>query len=292
MKAIVAHDLGKIYSGGVTGLLRLNIDIEPGDIFGLLGPNGSGKSTAVRLLNGAIQPTSGNSSIDGLPSGDERVRGITATVSESAHLYEHLTVTENLRFFGRLYGMSHSDIQARGDALLEFLKVADRKESKVGSLSTGLIKRIQLVRALLHRPHILFLDEPTSGLDPESARQIVNLFHSLVEKENTTIFLCTHNLPLAEKICTRFGFLQAGRLVWTGSKDELFTKCMTQPIIRITTAGGTEEIVVPRDTNIDAEIHRMIESGITIHEVKRVQPSLEEAYFAIVGGKEHETIAC
>lgn len=291
MAVIETRTLGKTYDGSVMALRDLSISVEPGQIFGLLGPNGAGKSTTVRLLNGTLVPTTGGATVLGYPAGDERIRSETATVAELAQLYEHMSVAENLRFFASLYGIDPNGVAKRVDELLDLLEISDRRDSRLGSLSTGLRKRVHIARALLHRPRLLFLDEPTSGLDPESARHVIGLVRELAEREETSVFLCTHNLPLAERICTNYGFLVAGSMVWSGSREELMRETMPVKSVTITTDRGEQTIEIEDDTHINTAIRRIMETGAHILEVRRVQPSLEEAYFTIVEGGRNESVA-
>jgi len=283
MKAIETVELGKTYDNGVKALQGLSFTIEEGEIFGLLGPNGAGKSTTVRLLNGTLAPTEGHSTVLGRESRTQELRTETATVAELAQMYEHMTVAENLAFFAVLYDIGPADAARRIEELLGRLHLLDRKDDKLGSLSTGLKKRVQLVRALLHHPRIVFFDEPTSGLDPESAREVVELIETMAREEGTTVLLCTHNLPLAEGICDGFGFLAQGRLVRYGSKRELLESVMSERQVRLLTDAGEElhSYTEPRDVN--RLVRRAIEDGRIIREVRQVVPSLEDAYFHFVG---------
>jgi len=283
MKAIETVELGKTYDNGVKALQGLSFTIEEGEIFGLLGPNGAGKSTTVRLLNGTLAPTEGQSTVLGRESRTQELRTETATVAELAQMYEHMTVAENLAFFAVLYDIGPADAARRIEELLGRLHLLDRKDDKLGSLSTGLKKRVQLVRALLHHPRIVFFDEPTSGLDPESAREVVELIETMAREEGTTVLLCTHNLPLAEGICDGFGFLAQGRLVRYGSKRELLESVMSERQVRLLTDAGEElhSYTEPRDVN--RLVRRAIEDGRIIREVRQVVPSLEDAYFHFVG---------
>lgn len=291
MTAVKTDNLCKTYEGGVRALVGLSLDVQPGQIFGLLGPNGAGKTTTVRLLNGTLKPTEGSSTVLGLPSGNDQIRGRTATVAELAQLYDHMSVADNLRFFASLYDMESAETDARMDELLMLLEISDRREMKLGALSTGLRKRVQLARALLHRPEILFLDEPTSGLDPESARHVIGLVRSLTEHQGTTVFLCTHNLPLAERICTSYGFLVNGSLAWSGTREQLTRSSGHRNMVRITTDRGRDDVPIEDDAQINDAIRKVLDSGAHILEVKRVEPSLEESYFAIVEGEKNETFA-
>ena len=291
MAVIETVALGKSYDGVVDALAGLSIAVEPGQIFGLLGPNGAGKSTTVRLLNGTLTPTRGSASVLGYSAGDARIRAETATVAELAQLYEHMTVAENLRFFAELYGVERDGVEHRIDELLALLEITDRREMRLGSLSTGLRKRVHIARALIHRPRLLFLDEPTSGLDPESARHVIGLVRDLAAREETSVFLCTHNLPLAERICTNYGFLVQGRMVWSGSRDSLARETNPTQAIEITTDRGVHRVEIDDDSRINDAIRRVMESGAHILEVRRVQQSLEDAYFTIVEGGRDEPVA-
>lgn len=285
MAVITTNQLGKTYEGGAEALKGLSLSVEAGEIFGLLGPNGAGKSTTVRLLNGTLAPTNGTAEVLELPAGDEGIRAGTATVAELARLYEHMTVADNLRFFAELYGVEHRAVEARIEDLLALLGINDRSGDRLGSLSTGLKKRVQIARALLHRPRLLFLDEPTSGLDPESARDVISLVRDLALQDEATVFLCTHNLALAERICTSYGFLVEGEMVWSGTREELERETMPRKEVRIVTDRGEQTVRVDTDAHINAAVRRVMDEGAHILEVRQVQPSLEEAYFTIVKGE-------
>ncbi len=283
MKAIETVGLGKTYDNGVRALHDLSFSVEAGKIFGLLGPNGAGKSTTVRLLNGTLAPTEGQSMVLGRESRTQDLRTETATVAELAQMYEHMTVAENLRFFAVLYEITPADAVRRIEELLGRLHLQDRRDDKLGSLSTGLKKRVHLVRALLHRPRIVFFDEPTSGLDPESAREVVELIETMAREEGTTVLLCTHNLPLAEGICDGFGFLAEGRLVRYGSKSELLESVMPERRVRLMTDAGEELYSYTEPGEVNRLVQMAIDGGRIIREVRQVVPSLEDAYFHYVG---------
>lgn len=283
MVVIETQGLGKTYDNGVEALADLTLAIPAGEIFGLLGPNGAGKSTTVRLLNGTLTPTAGDFLVLSRPSGDEQIRKSTSTVTESAQLYEHMTAADNLHFFAQLYDIDANEATRRIDELFDELGLGDRKNDKFGSFSTGMRKRVQLARALLNRPRILFLDEPTAGLDPESARQVVELVQMLAAREETTVLLCTHNLPLAEQICTRYGFLVDGSLAWTGTREELLNTVMPVKTVRVTSERGVENHAIANERQINSVIRSVMEDGAHVQDVRLVKPSLEEAYFRIVG---------
>jgi ABC-2 type transport system ATP-binding protein len=251
--------LGKTYSNGVTGLTDLTMAVKAGEICGLLGPNGAGKTTTVRLLNGTLSATEGHSRILGIEGDSEYVRKRTATLAELAQLYEQLSVAENLRFFGTLYDIPRPRLEERIDSLLGRMGLAEKKELKLGSFSTGMRKRVQLARTLLNEPEILFLDEPT------------------------TVLLCTHNLSLAKRICDSFGFLDAGRLVAFGKKTELFDSVRSEQLVRVVSQLGEEHHPFDDYGDINDIIRTVMERGGKIRDVTVLEPSLEDVYFHFVG---------
>jgi ABC-2 type transport system ATP-binding protein len=285
MTAIEAVGLTKVFDNQVRAVSALDVRIEEGKIFGFLGPNGAGKTTTIRLLNGTLTPTGGSSRVLGLASQDEEIRRRTATLAEEARMYEHMSLLENLRFFASMYDLP--DAEGRICSLLERMKLWGKRELKLGGLSTGMKKRAHLARTLLHQPQILFLDEPTSGLDPEGATQVTDLIRSLAGEHGTTIFLCTHNLFLAERICDSFGFIRAGRLVATGSRDELIRAHMGDSQVEIRTDAGTERFGFEKEGEIDGLVRHLQGQGRRIFEVRQLRPSLEEVYFRTIG-RNHE----
>ncbi len=292
MHAIEITELSKIYDNGVVGLKSVSLTIPRGEIFGYLGPNGSGKTTTVRLLNGTLKPTSGRFSVLGLVNGNGKdaveIRRRTATLSESAHMYEQLSAKENLSFFARVYDLDKKLSERRIKDLLQEMNLWERRDEKLGSFSTGMKKRIHLIRTMLHEPEILFLDEPTAGLDPESARHVLSLVRGLAKDRKTTIFMCTHNIPQAEFVCDSFGFLKSGKLVTAGKKAQLLSAAWEKQTVRIKTDTGIETIQVTHEEEINAMVRSFIENGRKIYEVIQDRPSLEELYFHYVGKKSED----
>jgi ABC-2 type transport system ATP-binding protein len=283
MKAIVTRNLGKSYANGVLAVSDLTLEVEKGTIFGFLGPNGSGKTTTVRLLNGTLAPTGGTAEVLGLAPDSQAVRLKTSTLAELARMYDHFTVADNLRFFAELYGMSRTAAAQRIDALLAALQIEEKRDQKLATLSTGMLKRVYLARALLSDPEVAFLDEPTSGLDPESSLQVTELIRSLAREHATTVFLCTHNLPLAERICDAYGFLHQGSMVATGTLEELTRGVSEARKVRITTFGHVHETVIQREEDINGIVRSIMDAGEKIREVRIVTPDLEALYFHYLG---------
>jgi ABC-2 type transport system ATP-binding protein len=285
--AIHADGLTKVFDGRIRAVSGLDLEVEEGTIFGFLGPNGAGKTTTIRLLNGTLTPSAGTSRVLGLESREEEIRRRTSTLAEEARMYEHMSVVENLRFFAAMYDLSPAEAEPRIRILLERMRLWDKGELKLGSFSTGMRKRVHLCRTLLHRPEIVFLDEPTSGLDPEAATQVTDLIQSLAREHGTTIFLCTHNLFLAERICDVFGFIRSGELVAVGSREELVRANTEKNQVEIRTDRGTERLEYGREEDIDGLVRRLQGEGKRIVEVRPLRPTLEEVYFRTIG-RSHE----
>ncbi|MHB8512270.1 MAG: ABC transporter ATP-binding protein [Actinomycetota bacterium] len=194
--------------------------VSSGEVFGFLGPNGAGKTTTVRTLGTLIHPTSGSARIAGVPLNDANATEIRKRITimpESPGLYLRLTVFENLEFFAGLYGVRNP--KARIDASLESVNLASRSNDVSGTLSKGLRQRVGIARALLSEPAVIFLDEPTSGLDPVATREVNELI-ALLRERNVTVFLTTHRLEEAERLCDRVAILNT-KLVKVGKPDEL-----------------------------------------------------------------------
>ena len=222
MKAVTVEALSKTFSGGTVAVDGIRFSLNQGEIFGFLGPNGAGKTTTVKLLCGMLTPSGGKCQVLGIDptQNPEQLHEKVGVVTEHAQMYDHMTAWENLQFYGTLFGMNRSECADRAKLLLHRLELADVKDRKLATYSTGMRQRLSLARALLHRPQILFLDEPTSGLDPESAQNVNSLIQEQAA-EGITVFLCTHQLRYAQEICTTYGLMDKGHLFATGNITEL-----------------------------------------------------------------------
>src|SRR5487761_1388222 len=227
--AIVVEHLTKRF-GERVAYEDVSFEVGYGEVFGFLGPNGAGKTTTVRTLGTLIAPTSGTATIAGIPLNAENGPAIRACISimpESPGLYLRLTVAENLQCFARLYELR--EVRDRIDRVLQAVNLADRANDLCGSLSKGLRQRVALARALLSEPQVLFLDEPTSGLDPVAARDVHELIDDLRQR-GVTIFLTTHRLEEAERLCDRVAILNTTlRTIGRPDdlRDRLFAKTLT-----------------------------------------------------------------
>jgi len=204
--AIEVSRLTKVFAGR-TAVSDISFSVAGGEVFGFLGPNGAGKTTTVRILATLISPTAGSATVAGIPIGPDgaaEIRRRIAVMPESPGLYQRLTVTENLEYFARLYGLPRR--QDRMAEALAAVGLADRAHDLTGRLSKGLRQRVALARSLLNEPAVMFLDEPTSGLDPVAAHEVHGLIAGLRDR-GVTVFLTTHRLAEAERLCDRVAIM-------------------------------------------------------------------------------------
>ncbi len=221
MEFIETVNLGRSF-GDVVAIEGLSLHVREGEVFGFLGPNGAGKTTTVRILCCLIGPTEGKAFVAGNQVGREpdsmNIRRIVGLLPETPGLYERLSAFKNLDFFARLYGVSEQRRRERIEELLKWLGLWDRRDQSVATFSKGMRQKIAIVRAMVHEPSILFLDEPTAGLDPAAAK-IVRDFILELRREGGTIFLNTHNLYEAERVCDRIGVVNTTLLAQGTAKE-------------------------------------------------------------------------
>jgi len=205
--------------GDLVAVNDLNLEVEKGEIFGFLGPNGAGKTTTIRMLAALIAPSSGSATIAGFHLGEENraIREHVGVLTETPGLYKRLSAIDNLLFFAKLYGVHEPRNQA--ERYLQLFELWDRRDDLAGSFSKGMRQKLAIARAMLHEPRVLFLDEPTASLDPEAAKVVRDLIETL-RSEERTIFLCTHNLDEADRLCDRVALFNT-RLVAVGGPQEL-----------------------------------------------------------------------
>ncbi|MBI3821625.1 MAG: ATP-binding cassette domain-containing protein [Planctomycetes bacterium] len=233
---ISVHDLTKRFplpgGGSLLAVDRLTFAVQPGEVYGLLGPNGAGKTTTLRMLLGLLQPTSGQASIAGFTSSrhPDEVKRRVGLVAANAGLYPGLTVREMLLFFADLYAVPDPQAQNELRRLTQLLGLTDILDRRCVNLSTGQRQRVNLARALIHRPPVMLLDEPTLGLDV-LASQVIIEYIELLRREGKAVILTTHHLDDAERLCTRFGLMHLGRLVSEGTLAELRERTGCQNLI-------------------------------------------------------------
>jgi ABC-2 type transport system ATP-binding protein len=209
--------------GTIKAVDGLSMDVPAGIVFGFLGPNGAGKTTTIHLLLGILEPSQGRARVLGFDTRKQadEIRKKSGVLLEFSGLYERLSAEDNLDLYGRIYHMSAPERKARAKELLTHLELWDRRKEKVGNWSRGMKQKIAIARALFHHPPLVFLDEPTAGLDPVAAAALHADLTSLVANEGVTVFLNTHNLAEAEKLCALVGVIRKGKLLALGNPDEL-----------------------------------------------------------------------
>ena len=246
--ALVVEHLTKRF-GDRTAFSDVSFEVAYGEVFGFLGPNGAGKTTTVRTLGTLIAPTSGSATVAGIPLGSENgaaIRQRIAIMPEAPGLYLRLTVLENLEYFAGLYGVT--GMAGRIDAALDAVNLRDRVNDLCGGLSKGLRQRVGLARTLLSDPAVMFLDEPTSGLDPVAAREVHDLINGLRER-GVTIFLTTHRLDEAERLCDRVAILNT-TLRTVGRPEELRAELFNSALVVKTLAPLNDPTSFFRDLDV------------------------------------------
>lgn len=218
------HSVTKRY-GQRVALDNVSLSIAEGECFGLLGPNGAGKSTLMSLIAGLRKPDAGEIIVNGklLSAAEVEVRAEIGFVPQTIAIYQELTPEQNLRFFGELYGLRGQDLKKRIEEALEAVQLTDRRHDRVGTFSGGMQRRLNLVASLIHRPKLLLCDEPTVGIDPHSRNAIFDLLEKL-KRDGLTIIYSTHYMEEAERLCSRIGIIDHGRIHALGSQEELISR--------------------------------------------------------------------
>ncbi len=221
--AVTAHDLGKRYPGGVTALDGLTLAVPPGSVFALLGPNGAGKTTAMRILTALARPDRGQASVAGIDvlTQPGRVRSVIGAVSQHGGAVPLLTGRENLFLQGRLYGLRGSQLRRRVADLLAQFGLAGAGRRTARTYSGGMRRRLDIAAVLIHRPAVLFLDEPTTGLDPQGRADLWAVLTGLAASDGMTIVITTHYLEEADQYADRIAIVDRGRIVASGTADQL-----------------------------------------------------------------------
>jgi len=301
-EAIVVADLTKIF-GTTVAVDHISFSVKEGEIFGFLGPNGAGKTTTTRMLTGVIPPDSGSALILDYEIQHQPVLAKQGfgVVPETSNAYTDLTAWQNLMLMGELYGLSRTRATERASELLGTLGLLDRKDQKVQAYSKGMKQRLILAMALLHEPGLLFLDEPTSGLDVQSTQMILSLLRDL-NQEGTTIFLTTHNMEEANRLCHRVGIIRSGRLVALDAPEKLkaaidrlhrievsFDRevpadvlARLPRVVSINRTGDKWQITVEdRDSVIRSLVSFSQQQGATIVTLNTLAPSLDDAFLRL-----------
>jgi len=286
--AIEVRDLTRRF-GAFTAVDRMSFDVERGEIFGFLGSNGAGKSTTIRMLCGLLRPTSGTATVGGIDVGKdpEAVKRRIGYMSQRFSLYESLTVDENIRFFGGVYGLDRDRLAARREFVLEMAGLRGRESTLTRTLSGGWRQRLALGCAILHEPPIVFLDEPTGGVDPLSRRRFWRLIDQL-SKAGVAVLVTTHYLDEAEH-CQRIAIIQAGRLAALGTVAELKQTFAGRPIVEV---HATPSIEAMKALDAMAEVEKTSIFGTAVHAVLRTAAADPDALAARLRAAGLEVASC
>lgn len=304
MNAIQTNQLTRSF-GDLKAVDRLTLEIPRGTVFGFLGPNGSGKTTTIRLLLGLLDADQGSAQVLGFDTKKQpdEVRVRCGALLEHHGLYERLSAAENLDYYGRIWHMSKADREKRIRELLAPVDLFDRRAELIGRWSRGMKQKLAVARTLMHRPELIFLDEPTAGLDPVASSALREDLSTLVAQEGVTIFLTTHNLAEAEKLCNQVGVINHGQLLAVGSPSDLRSKT-SAPRLYVTGQGMTSQIVEDVRNNvlvkrvqqqngkliIDLEelncsheiVTQLVGAGVQIDEVRKEKADLEDVFLQVV----------
>ena len=315
--AIKITNLRKFF-GDLAAVDNVSFSVKKGEIFGLLGPNGAGKSTIIRMLCTLSRPADGSATVAGydIIKEDGEVRKHIGLVSEKMIMYDKLTARENLKLFGKLYNLPNDVLDERIDELLSFVRMKKWADNKIETFSTGMKQRINVIRALVNQPKILFLDEPTLGLDPQSTAEIRELTRRINIEQGTTIILTTHIMVEAEILCNRIGIIDHGKIVAldtpvnlkkivsgtdASSFDIEISNLKPRMISSLKSLDSIESLIQEDQTHLkirangndsfDVIIDNLRKNDAKILMVKNLEPSLEDVFLHLTGRNVREKVS-
>ncbi|MBM3215668.1 ABC transporter ATP-binding protein [Candidatus Poribacteria bacterium] len=300
--SIEANELTRRF-GSFVAVDRLSLKVTQGEVFGFLGPNGAGKSTTIRMLCGILAPSDGDALVAGhsVRRDPERVKRSIGYMSQRFSLYEDLTASENIDFYGGIHGIGGRELRARKGRVLEMSGLAERADELASVLSGGWRQRLALGCAMLHDPPILFLDEPTSGVDPISRRNFWDLIYT-VAQQGTTVLVTTHYMDEAEH-CDHLGLVHAGKMIAYGSPDELkdaesarvLVEIECSPVMNGLTAlrssaavrdvalfGAALHATLADESSAEAVRQELERARVQVSSISRIRPSLEDVFVSLV----------
>jgi ABC-2 type transport system ATP-binding protein len=306
MSIVKVTNLKKVY-GNFTAVNGISFELEQGEIFGFLGPNGAGKTSTINMLIGLSRPSGGMISIAGLDGIKEikKVQALMGIVADESNLYPEMDGFANLCFCASLYGMRKAQREKRAHELLKQFNLEKAGKRPFKAYSKGMRRKLTIAAGLIHDPKILFLDEPTTGIDVESARQIRSLILAM-KSQGRTVFLTTHYIEEAQRICDRIAFIVNGKIVKTGTVEDLMKNADHKHIIKLTLSkrvGGLKDdlqrqfpdlrieeqgentclIFAPERVALSPILQHLDGKGISVFEAKEVRPSLEDVFLKVTG---------
>jgi ABC-2 type transport system ATP-binding protein len=279
MSAISIKNLTKLYPipfqrQRIVAVRDLSLEVEPGQVYGLLGPNGSGKSTTMKIVLGLVSPTEGSTSIFGRDSRAVESREEVGFLPENPYFYKFLTGREALHFYGKVCGLGGAALRERAAELLALVGLESASNRRLGGYSKGMLQRIGLAQALIQKPRLLVLDEPTAGVDPAGSREIRDLILDF-KKRGITVLLCSHLLGQVQEICDRIGILHKGKLIREGRLDEL-----------ISIENQSEIILENASPETLARVRSLLEqSGARVLAERKPQTTLENFFLDVTSSK-------
>ncbi|RLL44944.1 ABC transporter ATP-binding protein [Oceanobacillus piezotolerans] len=287
---------------------NVNMFIEKGEIVGLLGPNGAGKSTAISMLSSLVEPTSGDVRFrnKSMIKNPQSLREVLGLVPQEIALYEDLTALENLKFFGRIYGLKGQQLQNKIEEVLDQIGLYERRKEVVKTFSGGMKRRLNIGVAMLHNPEIMIMDEPTVGIDPQSRNYILETVKRLNEEKQMTVIYTSHYMEEVEFLCDRIYIMDKGNLIASGTKDEIKQILSSENSISIKADRWNDEfikrlqdiptiqrmkveekeitIVVPKDLNMFAAVAKIAdESKLELRSIDIKAPTLEDVFLHLTG---------
>jgi len=291
----------------VQAVSGISFSVERGELFGFLGPNGAGKTTTINMLTGLARPDSGTIRIGGIDctQRERKAQHLIGVVPDESNLYPELTGYDNLSFCAALYGMGKEEREARARELLAHFGLDRAADRKFAGYSKGMKRKLTIAAGIIHKPEILFLDEPTTGIDVASARQLRQLVDDL-HRSGTTIFLTTHYIEEAERLCDRIAFIVSGRIVKIDTVEHLLQPVQEEHAVRITCGGpvgavrdglfgafpdlefsfpeaGVIRVEAHRPVRVGALVRFLENQGVEVSEARRMRPSLEDIFVEITG---------
>jgi ABC-2 type transport system ATP-binding protein len=287
--AIVARGLIKEYNG-LVAVNQTSFTVRTGEVFGFLGPNGAGKTTTIRMLTGLSRPTAGEAQVLGYDLRREIpwIKKHIGVVPENSNLYDELSAFDNLVFSAQLYGVPRRERAPRAEELLARFRLSEKRDTPFAKLSRGMKRALTVAAALVHRPPLLFLDEPTTGLDVMSARNLRHMIGGLRD-EGVTIFLTTHYLEEAERLCDRVAVIVKGRIVASDTVDGLKSAVQERPIVEVTLGnddGETRSLRFDGDdmsATISTALVQSSTDGWRVLAVNTIRPTLEDVFVKLTG---------
>lgn len=288
----------------------VNIFLDEGESVGLLGPNGAGKSTTISMISTLLKPTSGEIYFKGenVLKNPEIIRPVLGVVPQEIALYEELTAYENMKFFGKAYGLSGEKLKLKVDEILELVGLTDRKKGKIKEFSGGMKRRINMAVALMHDPELLIMDEPTVGIDPQSRNYILDMVKELNTQKKITVLYTSHYMEEVEKLCDRVYIMDHGQVIASGSQEELKSILSSEETLlievhdksenfigklsshssvqQVVESNGGYKVITPKNADMFSHVFDLAkETGIRIKGVHVETPSLEDVFLHLTGRK-------